>query len=311
MYGFLVREGPRRHWLPWLGALAVLAGIVGWALLDVRDVGADSRPAFLTTQIQAEAPERPDGAHLHIAGSGSCVPLARMLAGAAMPLLEVAPEVHASIGSGGGLRALRDGAIDIALVSRPLREDERRAGLVYTPFARIPVVVAAGLDVPDPSISIERLEALFGGAEDRWSNGAKVVVLLREAGDSSHRVVDAAIPGFVEATEHSRDLGTVRVLYHDGAMQVALANTPGALGLHGNGVDPSLAGFRSLAVEGVEPTGTQVESGRYPFVKELAFVTVDAPVGGAKTFIDFAVSAQGRALLRVRGAVPPAPEEEG
>ncbi len=286
-------------------------GIVGWAVLDVRDVGEDSRPAFLTTLVQAEAPERPDGPHLHIAGSGSCVPLARMLAGTAMPQLDVAAEVHASIGSGGGLRALRDGAIDVALVSRPLREDEEREGFVYTPFARIPVVVAAGLDVPDRSVTTERLEALFGGVEDRWSNGAKVVVLLREAGDSSHRVVDAAAPGFVEATDRSRDLGTVRVLYHDGAMQVALANTPGALGLHGNGVDPSLAGFRSLAVEGVEPTGTNVESGQYPFVKELAFVTDGEPSEGAKRFIDFALSPQGRALLRVRGAVPPAPREEG
>ena len=306
-----MREGPRRHWLPWLGALAVLLCVIGWAVLDVRDVGEDSRPAFLTTQVQAGTPERPDGAHLHVAGSGSCVPLARMLAGAAMPQLDVSPEVHASIGSGGGLRALRDGAIDVALVSRPLSEDERLAGLVYTPFARIPVVVAAGLDVPDRSVTIPRLEALFGGAEDRWDNGEKVVVLLREAGDSSHRVVDAAAPGFVEATDRSRGRGNVRVLYHDGAMQVALANTPGALGLHGNGVDPSLAGFRSLAVEGVDPTGTNVESGRYPFVKELAFVTDGAPAGAAKTFVEFALSSDGRALLRVRGAVPPAPQEEG
>lgn len=306
-----MREGPRRHWLPWLGALAVLAGIVAWAVLDVRDVGEDSRPAFLTTQTQVDTPQWPDGAHLHIAGSGSCVPLTRMLAGAAMPQLELSPEVHASIGSGGGLRALSDGAIDVALVSRPLREDERRAGLVYTPFARIPVIVAAGLDVPDPSVTFRRLEALFGGTEDRWSNGEKVVVLLRESGDSSHRVVDATVPGFVEATDGSRSIGNVRVLYHDGAMQVALANTPSALGLHGNGVDPSLAGFRSLAVEGVEPTGANVESGRYPFVKELAFVTAGVPTGGAKTFIDFALSSQGRALLRVRGAVPLVATEEG
>lgn len=306
-----VREGPRRHWLPWLGALAVLAGIVGWAVLDVRGVGEDSRPAFLSTQTRAEVPQRPDGVHLHIAGSGSCVPLTRMLAGAAMPQLEVSAEVHASIGSGGGLRALSDGAIDVALVSRPLRVDELQAGLVYTPFARIPVVVAAGLDVPDRSVTIERLEALFGGTEDRWSNGENVVVLLRESGDSSHRVVGAAVSGFVEATDGSRATGSVRVLYHDGAMQVALANTPGALGLHGNGVDPSLAGFRSLAVDGVDPTGANVESGRYPFVKELAFVTTGAPSGGAKTFIDFASSSQGRALLRVRGAVPPVPKEEG
>jgi len=294
--------------MPWLGALAVLLGVVGWAVLEVRGVGQDSRPGFLVTDVSASPAGRPADGRLHVAGSGSCVPLARMLAGAAMGELPLGTEVHASIGSGGGIRALRDGAIDLAIVSRPLSDAERDEGLVYTPFARIPVVVAAGLDVADRSVSTQQLVALFDGRDATWSDGANVVVLLREDGDSSHRVVEAEVPAFGAATEHGRERG-FRVLYHDGAMQVALANTPGAVGLHGNGVDASLAGFRALAVEGVEPTGSNVESGRYPFIKELAFVTRGAPAGDAKAFVDFALSARGRALLRVRGAVPPAPEE--
>lgn len=228
-----------------------------------------------------------------------------------MRRVDVAPEVHASIGSGGGLRALRDGAIDLALVSRPLSDNEVASGLVYTPFARIPVVVAGGLDVPDHSISEDELEALFSGRQARWSNGAKVVVLLREAGDSSHQVVDAVLPGFAAATEQRRAEGSSRVLYQDGAMQVALANTPGAVGLHGNGVDASLAGFRALAVGGIEPTGANVESGRYPFVKELGFVTMGPPAGAAASFVDFALSPEGRALVRMRGGVPATQEERG
>ncbi len=302
-------EGPRRHWKPWLGALAVLVTVVAWAVLEVRDVGQDSRPTFLTTEVQATPPSRPDDGHLHIAGSGSCIPLTRMLAGTAMQRLDVSPEVHASIGSGGGIRALRDGAIDLAVVSRTLRDEEIEAGLVYTPFARIPVVVAAGLDVSDRGVSYAQLEALFAGRQDTWSDGSNVVVLLREAGDSSHRVVEAVVPGLAEITAQARTSGVVRVLYHDAAMQVALANTSGALGLHGNGVDASLAGFRALAVEGIEPTEANVESGRYPFVKELAFVTDGPPAGEVKTFVDFALSPNGRALLRVRGGVPPAPME--
>ena len=137
------------------------------------------------------------------------------------------------------------------------------------------------------------------------------VHLLREGGDSSHRVVEAVVPGLESITASARASGAFRVLYHDAAMQVALANTSGALGLHGNGVDASLAGFRALAVEGVEPTEANVESGRYPFVKELAFVTLGPPAGEAKAFVDFALSPQGRALLRVRGGVPPGPQEEG
>lgn len=297
--------------MPWLGALALFLLVGGWAVLEVRTVGQDSRPAFLTVDPNSTPPPRKDDGRLHIAGSGSCIPLTRMLAGAAIQQIDIAPEVHASIGSSGGLRALQDGAIDLAVVSRRLRASEEDAGFVYTPYARIPVVVGASLDVPERDVSFEDLEAIFSGTRTRWSDGANVVVLLRETGDSSHRVVESVIPDFAEITARVRESGEFRVLYHDSAMQVALANTPGAVGLHGDGVDPSLAGFRALSVEGVEPTSASIESGEYPFVKELAFVTIGEPQGDAATFIGFALSTEGRAMLRIRGAVPPDLEAAG
>jgi len=292
--------------MPWLGALAVAAGLVGWVVSKVRDVGRESRPPFLTAESTPTPPSRPEDGRLHIAGSGSCIPLTRMLAGSAMRELSIPAEVHASIGSGGGIRALRDGAIDLAVVSRRLSEDEVADGLVYTPFALIPVVVAVGLGVSEQSVTMDELEALFAGRRETWSDGSNVVVLLREPGDSSHGVVEAVLPEFEAIVDRARASGASRVLYHDGAMQVALANTPGAIGLHGNGVDASLSGFRALAVEGIEPTGGNVESGRYPFVKELGFVTDGAPQGEAAQLIEFVLSAQGRSLLRVRGAIPTA-----
>ncbi len=285
-----------------IGVVALSTGVV---VAVMRDVGENTRPPFLLEDHDARSPAPPEDGRLHVAGSGSCVPLARMLAGAAMRDIGLALEIHASIGSGGGIRALRDGAIQLAMVSRPLSREELDAGLEYTPFARIPVIVAVGLDVPDEGVSFADLENLFGGVKTRWSNGSNVVVLLREPGDSSHRVVEGVDARIEAGVERARALGSFPVLYQDGAMQVALANTRGAIGLHGNGVDASLAGFRALAVEGVEPTAANVESGRYPFVKELAFVTQGAPRGDAKAFIDFVLSAGGRALLRARNAVPP------
>ncbi|MEM6294422.1 MAG: substrate-binding domain-containing protein [Myxococcota bacterium] len=290
--------------LPWIGVAVVVAALVGTAWSVVANVGQGPRPPFLEGSAAVELPPARTDARLHIAGSGSCVPLARMLSGAIIQRGELAPEVHASIGSGGGIRALRDGAIDIALVSRSLSAAEEAQGLLYTPFAEVAVVVAAHLDVPDRAVTSEQLERLFAGEQATWSDGSPVVVLLRERGDSSHRVLEEALPGFAARSEAIRAEEAFRVLFHDGSMQVALANTPGAIGLHGNGVEPSLAGFRALSVDGVEPTAANVESDRYPFVKELGFVTMGEPTGDARTFIDFVTSPSGRALLRVRGAVP-------
>lgn len=297
--------------LPWIGVLLVIGVLLATAIAIVRNVGQGPRPPFLDAPVVEGSPPSRTDDRLHVAGSGSCVPLVRMLAAAAIQAGIPAPDVHASIGSGGGIRALQDGATDIALVSRPLRPDEEARGLVYIPFARVPVIVATHLDVPDRDLSFAQLEALYRGEQLTWTDGSQVVVLQRERGDSSHRVVEDVRPGFSYANEQARAAELFRVLYHDSAMQVALANTPGAVGLHGNGVDPWSAGFRAASLEGIEPTVENVERGIYPFVKELAFVTMGQPEGEVAGFVDFVRSAAGRATLRVRGAVPVLGDEEG
>ena len=95
-----------------------------------------------------------------IAGSGVVLPILGRLA--AVYNVEGPGEVRVapSIGSGGGLAALRDGAIDCAVVSREVSAQEMGDWRVI-PFARSAVILAAGQDVPDPSIRLPRLLALY------------------------------------------------------------------------------------------------------------------------------------------------------
>jgi phosphate transport system substrate-binding protein len=131
-----------------------------------------------------------------------------------------------------------------------------------------------------------------------------VVVLQREEGDSSHRIFDAALPGFAEINEAAYDAGRWRVLHHDGGMRDALINTPGAVGLFGQGAIPPRASFRALTIDGVAPTVENVESGRYPFHKTLSFVTRGEPTGLTAALLEFVASSEGRALIREAGYVP-------
>jgi phosphate transport system substrate-binding protein len=212
--------------------------------------------------------------------------------------------VHISIGSGGGIRALLDGAIDIALVSRPLKPEERAQGLVAVPYARAPVIVAVHVSVPEQDLARDKLPAIYAGDVATWDDGTPVVVLQREQGDSSHAAVARVLPQFARVDADDYQNRRWRVLYNDAALDEALASTEGGIGLVGSGrIDPSLA-IRALAVDGVEPSVERLADGAYPFSKDLSFVTRGEPDARALAFIRYVMSPAGQEIVREHGCLP-------
>lgn len=296
-------------WLAVSLSMLVLVGVAAWVV--VSDSGAP-RPPFLAEHARASKRSVPtessDG--LRLAGSGSNLPMARALSATFTAGASHHPVVHASIGSGGGVRALLDGVIDIALVSRPLREAEREQGLVATPYARVPIVVAAHASVPTIDLRRDELVEIYSGRRDRWSDGSRIVVLQRERGDSSHSAVARVVAGFGEANEAAYKESRWRVLYRDDAMREALADTRGAIGLFGQGALPKGSPVQALSIDGVRPSVQTVRDGTYPFAKDFWFVTRGPPIGDAAAFIDFAASQEGQRIIESTGGVPLLPSRD-
>ncbi len=280
--------------------LAVAAGVV---IADTdQPLPPFLKPGSRPSPTPAGESQRTDG--LRMAGSGSNLPLTRALSTAFPRDESHHPVVHASIGSGGGIRALLDGVIDIALISRPLRESEREQGLVATPYARVPIVVAAHTSVTEQGLRADQLPEIYRGTQRTWTDGSRVVVLQRERGDSSHAAVSRVLPGFDEANEASYRDSRWRVLYRDDAMREALADTLGAIGLFGQGAIPDGLPVKALAVDGVMPSPETVRDGSYPFTKDFSFVTRGAPSKEARSFIDFALGPTGRQIIEAAGGLP-------
>lgn len=250
---------------------------------------------------------------LRLAGSGSNLPLTRELAEAFMrrwPDHRVI--VFESVGSTGGIRAASDGAVDLGLVSRPLRATEDPLGLVVIPYARVAVAAVANLDVSDRELSPERLVEIYAGKHRRWSDGEAIIVLQREHGDSSHAAVDRALPEFAAVNDAAYREKRWRVLYNDRAMYEALVSTPGSIGLLDVGATQTQAlALRVLKLDGVAPSETNLRSGSYPFAKVLAFISSTQPEGIARKFVDFTHSSDGQALIRQRGYVPLESSDQG
>lgn len=304
------------------------ARVVGWTLAGIgstllvitgllllRLVQSGPQPPYLSPEtlpapISRAAPK--PGNLLRLAGSGSNLPLTRALAGAFVarrPWLRV--RVHESIGSGGGVRATHERAIEIGLSSRALKPRELEQGLVELPYARVAVVLAANPSVPVRGVTRKELLDIYAGRLEHWPDGSPVVLLEREPGDSSHMAVYAAVPEF-EAVDHEAwEVGRGRRLFHDRAMQEALISTPGAVGLF----DQGLAVIQSLPIvvlefEGKRPNQAAVAEGVYPLHKDLSFVLPDDEADPlALEFITFVFSAEGQRIIGESGYVPLPPPE--
>jgi phosphate transport system substrate-binding protein len=263
----------------------------------------DAPPPPPSTQVLDVVP---DVAALHVMGTGAMTPLASKLAAAwsaraGVPRVVVEP----SVGTTGGVRAAVDGAIDLGTISRPLRDDEAARGLIVVPVAKSAVVVAAGAESPTREITSTELVSLVRGDVTHLRDGTPVSVLLRDRDESANAALDRMIPALRAAREHAYATDRWRIIYHDAAMGEALAASPGAIGPFDLG---AIVAWKlplvPLAVDGVTPSPSTVESGAWRATRDLSLVFRPDRAARVAAFVAFVTSDEGRRIARENGYVP-------
>lgn len=260
-----------------------------------RNQNATGNPAPAKTKIK-----------LLLGGSGSNLALMGKLAEKYMsgnPGVEVA--IPSSIGSSGGIIKTAEGVLDIGLVSRPFKPEEEKLGLTRAPYARVAVVMAVHPEVKITGLTSEQILAIYSGKIRNWrelgGDNRGISVLSREASDSTRLILNKYINGFDAMKEVP---GTV-FLRTDQAMNEAIQSVPNAIGWTDLGaIRIGRLNVRPIAVDGLLPTEDMILSGKYPFIKELAFVVKGEPVGEVKKFIDFVMSWEGKKVIIENGYLP-------
>lgn len=260
-------------------------------------------PAPAPGQAEA-APLEPEPGVLRLGGSGAAGPLARALAAAYSG--ELRPVVEESIGTGAGVRAVADGAVDLALGSRPLSPAELKLGLRIFPVATDAVVLAANRAVAADDLSTADLLALFAG-ERRSPGGSPVTLLLRDSGESANLTVDGAIPGMAEARPRGYARG-LTVVYRDEAMLAALFGSRQAIGLSSLALlEESGMPLKALRLAGRAPSLAALASGEWPLRRTIWLAARPQRLARVQAFLDHARSARGRALIEAAGYLPERP----
>jgi phosphate transport system substrate-binding protein len=215
-------------------------------------------------------------------------------------------EVIPNLGSGGGLKALAKGAIQIAVMSRPMSPEERSADFVVVEYGRTPfVVVTAKSGIK--SISRAQLVDLYGVVQARWPDGSPVRPVLRPATDIDSELLAQLSPEMKPALASAMAREGMVVAATDRESADAIEKLPGAVGTS------SLALLLSegrrltpLAIDGVQPSVRTLADGSYPYAKTMSMVVHRNPPAATGKFLAFVASDEGRRVLVETGHVPPA-----
>jgi phosphate transport system substrate-binding protein len=183
-----------------------------------------------------------------------------------------------NLGSGGGLKALAAGRLDLAIASRRPNEAERAAGLVEREVFRSPLVWAVNPDVPLRQATRAELVALYQGRSATWPNGQPVRLVLRPDSDIDTQLLRALGPEMDEALSAASRRPGMTVALTDDETALHIERIPGALGTVTLGL--LLAQDRTLPllkVTDLPASAAALADGRYPLVKRFYLVTRAQP----------------------------------
>lgn len=243
--------------------------------------------------------------HLKAGGTGSANEMVNIVARAWTTAQEGASvEIVPGLGSSGAIAAVADGALDIALSGRILKDDERAQGLVALPLAKTPFVFATSQAAVGPLRGAE-LPTFYSSPSATWSNGAPVRAIIRPRNESDTQLLVGFLPNMAGALDALRARGDVPIAATDQDNLDLAEKVPGSI------VAAALAqivnekrNLRIVAIDGVAPSLASLEAGSYPFAKTFYVVTKAEPSPSVRALLQFLTTPAGRTALRAAGTLP-------
>jgi phosphate transport system substrate-binding protein len=217
---------------------------------------------------------------------------------------------YEATGSGAGLTALAAGQISLAGSSADLSAEQLKT-LVPSVIGLDGLTPVVNKNIKLSNISKANLAAVFAGKITNWKDlggqDMRIVVVNRDESSGTYKSFwEIVCQGtYGKAIAYTKD---AIVAKENGEVAAKVASTPGSIGYVGMAFADEVikAGGRSLLVDGVKDTVSNVVAKKWPISRQLYLVTKGAPVDGSleKAFIDFVLSPKGQAIVKSADFIP-------
>ncbi len=242
---------------------------------------------------------------VRVSGSGTCLPLMRVLT-------ERYEQDHAELEfvylpglhSGGGIKGVASGDLELGAVSRSLNADENDLGLTYVQLADDGLVIAVHPSVTIDELTSQQVRDIYSGKYDNWAQlggpDLPMVILDRNEDESAKIILRQYVLGAdMVVTDKAINL------FYEPDMVEGLVKSPGAIGYFslGLGLSDKVA-VRYLKLDGVVASVEDIDNGSYPVIRPLGLVFAPSASSEIRDFAKWAVGDEAIALMRERGFAP-------
>lgn len=213
-------------------------------------------------------------------------------------------EVLPSLGTAGGLRALQEHAVDVAVTGRRLTDAERAKGFVEAFCLRTPLAFVSAHPAP-PGLRRADLPRLFGDPSPQWADGKPLNVIMRSRAGSENGYLVAFEPEMAAALDAAYARTGVPVATTDQENADLAQRIDGSLAvmsllqLRAEKLD-----LRPVALDGVEPRAGTLEDKSYPLWVAVCAVVTGEPRPETARLLSYLRSPAGLGVLRAHGAIP-------
>ena len=209
-----------------------------------------------------------------------------------------------SMGSGGGLKALRDGVIGASFSARKLKESEKAHGLHEAHCMRTPLVFATTHPAPG-NFNRNELPEIYGNALPEWNDGTQLKIILRSRSGSETPYLASQVPGLGEQFEAAFKRPDVAIGTSDQINAGLVGKISGSLAImtllqiKAEDLDLNL-----VSIDGVMPSAATVSDQSYPFSLRVCLILPKDPTRLALKLAQEMISPEGRKMIISMGAAP-------
>ncbi len=273
------------NWRAALALTAVLAVIVigAWVLLSSSDDEDNKEPTPQTVTT------------LTVSGAGGTTAVIEVI----KPAFESDTpgyrlETLTGTGTGGGVKGVLDGTLDIAAMSRSPKDDE---AVEYVEFGRSAQAMFVHEGVGDIHLTSEQAAAIVSGEITNWSevNGPdmEIVLYVRDESDASTAAMREAVFGDQPFSE------SAQIMLSQGDMINAVEGIEGAVGFGTwSAVLAAGAKVKPISLDGAAPGDSD-----YPITGALGIGYLTGRQADVQPLIDWLLSERGQAELRKLGVI--------
>lgn len=177
-----------------------------------------------------------------------------------------------SMGSSGGMKALKHARIDLALTSRALKQKEISAEIQFKHYALTPLVFAVAKSSKQQNINTKQVLPIFTGEIKHWPDGSVVRPILRPSTDSDTKILLDSLLDCKACFKKVYQRRGLPVALTDQESADMIASVPGGVGTSTLALLLSEnKPLRALKLNGVVPSAESLESQSYPIYKDLFF----------------------------------------